>query len=237
MYPDDSIQAYVEKWWLIDKSKDIKRGRLIKAFVPHVDQTPLTLIPTGRTDPTDHHKANYTIEPLRIDKPSRTYKLPVAALPEFEGEVRTVYRAKKRPVLIISAGGPDIPKELTRGKPGWQTAPTILVAPYYGADKGGKRAGFREEFIERIRRCEYPHYIWDILPLPGNAGESILRLDHIQPIGRHYLSYEWTEHCLSNEAMIIVNEWLHWLLEYDLPTDSTLYYYRKELKNTITNSL
>jgi len=231
MYPDDSIQAYVGKWWLIDESRDIERGRLIKAFVPHVDQIPMTLNPIGRTDPTDHSRANYTLEPLRVDKPSRTYILPVAALPDFEGEVRTVYRAKKRPVLIISPGGPDIPRELRHGKPRWQTAPTILVAPYYGADKGAKRSGFREEFIERIRRCEYPHYIWDILPLPGRVGESILRLDHIQPIGRHYEAYEWTQHCLSDEAMLILNEWLHWFLEDDLPTDSTLFDFREELIN------
>jgi hypothetical protein len=229
MYPEDSIQAYVGKWWLTDVSKDIKRGRLIKAFVPHVDQIPMILSPIGRANPTDHSKANFTLEPLRIDKPSRTYMLPVAALPEFEGEVRTVYRAKKRPVLIISAGGPDIAKELRYGKPRWQTAPTILVAPYYGAGEGAKRSGFRGEFIERIRRCEYPQYMWDILPLRGEGGESILRLDHIQPIGKHYETYELTPYCLAEEAMLILNEWLHWLLEDDLPADSILFYYREQL--------
>ena len=231
MYPDDSIQAYAGEWWVIDNSKEIKRGRLIKGFIPHVDQIPWTLIPTGRTDPTDHSKANYTLEPLRINKPSQTYKLPVAALPDFEGEVRTVYRAKKRPVLIISTGGPDVPKELSRGKPGWQTAPTILVAPYYGAHKGEKRSGFKPEFIERIRRCEYPHYIWDMLPLSNDVDESILRLDHIQPIGRHYESYEWSQYCLSDEAMLILDEWLHWFLEDDLPEKSTLLEFRKGLRN------
>jgi hypothetical protein len=65
--------------------------------------------------------------------------------------------------------------------------------------------------------------------LPGGAGESILRFDHIQPIGRHYEAYEWTQHCLSNEAMLILNEWLHWFLEDDLPTDSTLFDFREEL--------
>jgi len=229
IYPDDSIQAYVGKWWLIDESKELKRGQLIKVFVPHVDQIPMTLNPIGRADPTDHFRANFTLEPLRIDKPSHAYKLPVAALPDFEGEVRAVYRAKKRPALIISAGGPDIPNKLRHGKPKWQTAPTILVAPYYGADKGGKRAGFRDEFIERVRRCEYPHYIWDILPLPGDVSESILRLDHIQPIGRHYETYEWTRYCLSDEAMIIFSEWLHWLLEDELPDNSILFGYREAL--------
>ena len=120
---------------------------------------------------------------------------------------------------------------MRHGKPRWQTAPTILVAPYYGADREGKRSGFREEFVERIRRCEYPHYIWDILPLPGGAGESILRLDHIQPIGKHYESYEWTHYSLSEEAMLILNEWLYWLLEGELPEKSTLLEIREALLN------
>ncbi len=229
MYPEESIQAYVSSWWSIDETREIRRGRLIKAFVPHVHQVPMTLIPKGRTDPTDHSRADYTLAPLRIAQPSPTYKLPVAALPDYEGEIRTVYRAKKRPVLVISAGGPDIPRELRIGKPKWQTAPTILVAPYYGADEGDKRSGFSDEFVERVKRCEYPHYVWDILPLTNTVRESILRLDHIQPIGRHHDAYEWTDHCLSDEAMLIFDEWLHWLLEDELPEDSVLHGFREAL--------
>ena len=67
--------------------------------------------------------------------------------------------------------------------------------------------------------------------MPGNAGESILRLDHIQPIGKHYESHEWTQYCLSEEAMLILNEWLHWLLEDELPDESTLLDIREALLN------
>jgi hypothetical protein len=117
------------------------------------------------------------------------------------------------------------------GSPRWQTAPTLLVAPYYGIDRGARRAGFPEPLVTRIRRCEYPQFVWDRLPLAGETEASLLRLDHIQPLGRHHESYEWTEHCLSEEAMFIMDEWLHWLLEEDLPEESVLYDFREGLLN------
>jgi hypothetical protein len=189
---------------------------------------PVTLIPKGRSEPTDHSSVDYKLEPLQIHKRTPLPKLPPAAFPEFEGEVRTVYRAKKRPMLVISTGGPEVPRKITEGKPRWQTDPTILAAPYYGASKSSKRSGFRAEFVERVRRGEYPNFQWDLLPLPDRAStESILRFDHIQPIGRHHDSYEWTGHCLSGPAMEIIDQWLHWLIENELPEDSDLLYLRE----------
>ncbi len=230
-YPDESIQAYASKWWIKDEARELRRGRLIRAFVPHVDLTPMALVPEGRSkDPTDHSLVRYRLESLQIHKKRTLPALPPAAFPNYPGEVKTVYRTKKRPVLIISVGGPEIPDELRRGKPRWQTNPTVLAAPYYGVSEGGKRSGFSEAFIGRVRRAEYPNYLWDTLPISTYTKDSsILRFDHLQPIGRHHDSYEWTEHCLSEEAMIIIDEWLHWLIEDDLPEDSILFDFREGL--------
>jgi hypothetical protein len=74
--------------------------------------------------------------------------------------------------------------------------------------------------------------MWDILPLRDDFGVSLLRLDHIQPIGRHYETYEWLPYCLAEEAILILNEWLHWLLEDDLPVDSILFDCREQLIKT-----
>ena len=97
----------------------------------------------------------------------------------------------------------------------------MLVAPYYGADLGGKTGGWRPEFVERIRRCEYPQYMWDSLPLGGRE-ESILRLDHIQPLGRHGESYELTEYVLGEEAMLLLDDYLDWLIQGEIPAGSVL---------------
>jgi hypothetical protein len=91
---------------------------------------------------------------------SPNLKLPVAALPQYKKEVKAVYRAKKRPGLIVCSGGTKIDRILTAGKPNWQTSRTVIVAPYYGADEGGKRSGFRPEFAKvLIIHTEHDFYI------------------------------------------------------------------------------
>src|SRR5690606_34576001 len=101
-----------------------------------------------------------------------------------EGEVWAAYRAKKRPCLVLSNLSQPVDKSLTRGKPNWTTAPTILCARYYGATRG-TRAGFSDEFVTRIRHCEYAQFFWDCLPFPRGE-ESILRIDQLQPVGTHH---------------------------------------------------
>ena len=136
---------------------------------------------------------------------------------------------KKRPALIISSGGSVAEKELIKGKPAWQTAPTILVVPYYGVEQNGRRAGFSEEFINRIKKAEYPNFHWDILPIRGEGKKgSLCRLDHILPLGKHHDSVEFTEYCLSDEAMLIVDQWLEWLIEGTKPGED-LQYLRENL--------
>ena len=229
-YTDDTVQAYVSPWWITDNKRDFRRGRLIKAFLPHVHQIPFTLIPTGRSeDPTDHSKIRYTMKELKLlDKNDRSL-LPASALVVPEGENILAFRGKKRPALIISSGGDEIPENLRKGKPAWQTAPTILVVPYYGVAQDGKRAGFSEPFVDWVKKAEYPNFYWDRLPITGEGQKgSICRLDHILPLGRHHDSVEFTEHCLSEEAMEIMSQWLRWLIEEILP-DGDLLYLREEL--------
>jgi len=229
-FADDTIQSYISSWWITDKNHDYRRGRLIKAHLPHVHQVPFTLIPTGRgEDPTDHTKIRYTMKELKLlDKHDMSF-LPAAALVVPEGEKILAYRGKKRPALIISSGGDEIPKQLRIDKPAWQTTPMILVVPYYGAEQKEKRAGFNEVFIERIKKAEYPNFYWDKLPIPGEGDKgSICRLDHILPLGRHRDSVEFTEHCLSEAAMEIIYQWLSWLIGEGKPSGN-LEYLRENL--------
>ena len=164
MYEDGSLQFFIHTetspWWTINKNKELCRGRLLMAFVPHTDQIPNVLIPESRGEATVHDRINYRIEDFSVANPPRKPKLPITAVHDFPGEKRFVYRAKKRPVVVISLGGPEVPKSLRPGtKPKWQTAPTMLVAPYYGSEMTNLRAGWHGALVERIQRCEYPQYI------------------------------------------------------------------------------
>jgi len=112
------------------------------------------------------------------------------------------------------------------------TSPTILVAPYYGGDQDGRRSGYPPELVERIRHAEYPQFFWDKLPI-GGPKESILRFDHIQPVGSHYSAYEYTGYALSDDAVdLIIDDWLTWLFYGGLPEDSFILDYQKEVVST-----
>jgi hypothetical protein len=221
-YPEISIQNAIHPsaWWVGTKGINYHCGRLILAFLPHVDQVPLRLIPIGRGDGVRHDEALVRIEPLRLKRRERHPSiLPVAALPDFPGEEKIVLRAKKRPALIVSEGGIEVPRTLSRDKPKWQTSSTLLVAPFYGVDEGEQRSGFADQFLNRIRACEYPQFIADRLPIPG-AHESLLKLDHIQPIGKNNDSIELTSFRLSEDAMTVFDCWLKWFLTGKLEKNS-----------------
>jgi len=160
MYCEDSIQfaLSISPWWEIDEKFGYQRGRLVETFIPHVGQLPYTLVPTGRAEPTEHKYAKVKIEPLRVSDPHSSTKLPIAAMPLYGNEIRTLYRAKRRPAIILSEGGPEVDRSLTMGKPKWQTAPTVLVAPFYGTEEGDKRAGFNPEFRPRYSETRNSHF-------------------------------------------------------------------------------
>jgi len=229
MYQTDSIQNIVDSWWEKDSHENLKRGALVYAFIPHVDQVPITLAPKGRKEATEHEKAIISITPLRIKDHRPKESLPVAALSLHEGELWTAYRAKKRPCLVIGTKQPEVKNAYRRNMPKKLTSPTVLVAPYYGADKDGKRAGYNEQLVERIRHAEYPQFMLDSLPI-GGTKNSILRFDHIQPIGLHYYAYEHSGFCLSDEAVeLILNDWIQWLFYGGLPKDSFILDFQKEI--------
>jgi hypothetical protein len=107
-------------------------------------------------------------------------------------------------------------------------AKTILVAPYFGADQDGSRGGWPSAFVQRIRRAEFSQYIWDSLPT-GTTTESILRLDQSQCIGADCKSLEVLPYCLGDTAMQVLDEWLTWLLQGQLPAEGVLADLRKGL--------
>lgn len=230
-YPDLCVQSLLDNWWIEDSDKNaVVRGRLLKTFSPYVDMEPYRLIPDGRTDDTEHKTAKYVVEPWTPGKARKTNKnLPVAALPEWKGEMYLTRRAKLRPVVVLGEAAPEVDrKRLAPGSAKWQTNPTILVAPYYGVDQDGSRGGWNPVFVERIQRCEYPQYVFDSLPLASVSG-SVLRLDHAFSIGRHYKWYEWTDYRLSAEAVEIMDQWFDWFRTGTLSAETTLGSVRKML--------
>lgn len=218
-YPDDWLQALSSPWW--EKTTGpIRRGRLLKAYVPHVNQVPLTMIPTERSDPKRHDRFEGTISELRVNASRRSIQAPVAGLPLHKGEVRTIYRAKFRPVIVLNDFGKKIPKTFEAGS-GWFVSPTLLVAPYYGADQDGTRGGLSDEAKKRVRCCEYPQMMLEMLPIGGTT-TSVLRFDHILPIGDSPASYQATEFTLTPNGLEVLDQWFLWATTGSLIKDGTL---------------
>ena len=233
MYPEDCVQSIIDPsdWWIENKEKNLCRGALIFAFAPHVDQVPYTFEPLGRKEADQHGSARVKVTPLRVNQPLKGTDLPVAAMPLYAGEVWAAYRAKKRPCLVIGSGSMSVDQKLTIGMAKHSTAPTILAAPYYSAIGDGKRGGYKPALLERIRHCEYPQFLWDCLPVSKKTHESILRFDHLQPIGTHHDSYQLTEYKLSSGALEVVDELLQWLVWGGVHEDSLIAMYREEIES------
>ena len=147
-------------------------------------------------------------------------------MPRYDNEMLCVYRTKKRPAIIISKGGSFVEKALTKDRSKGRTNPTILVAPSYSADKG-----FSNEFCERVQRCQYPQFLWDNLPIGGTEKGSIIRFDHLQPIGKSKKSVEFTNYFLSDKAMAFIMEWIDWLLTDQMDKESVFCEARSFLMN------
>lgn len=224
MFPEDSVQSLTNEWWVEDRAQRLMRGRLIRTFVPYPEMKPHRLVPEDRgEDARQHARANFRVEAFRIgDPPPAAGLLPVAAFPLRPGEIYFVQRGKVRPAVVLSLGGPHVPDAIRGGRERWQGAPTLLVAPFYGADPGGTRGGWPAQFVQRIRRAEYPQYVWDPLPLPGGPTESILRLDHLMPIGADPAGFRIEPYRLGAEALGLLDEWLQWLVTDTLSGDSIL---------------
>jgi hypothetical protein len=230
-YPEASVHNLTGSWWESASDKRVTRGRLLRAIVPYPDMKPYRLVPVGRGDDAkQHQRANYQIEEFRTGDPTQNVSvLPVAGLPLRSGETHLVRRGKMRPVVVLATAGNVVDDRFKRDSASWQHRPALLVAPYYGVEADGTRAGWNPEFVARIQRAEYSQYVWDILPIGGSPEGSILRLDHIFPIGADPANWVMTDYRLRGDALTYLDEWLSWHTSGSLLENGLLAYTRTEL--------
>ena len=100
----------------------------------------------------------------------------------------------------------------------YKTYPMLRAAP-------GEVLDFNPPPVEDSRKQRKDHNA-EFVPI--SKTKAILRLDQLQPIGRHGESFELTRFRLSMDALAILDEWMSWLLTGDLPTDGGLAAVRAE---------
>lgn len=223
-YPDTSPapQDVISPWWQeVGSDAPIRPGSLGWAYPPFTEQRPFMLELVARSEPTEHRVLKYTLKPLVPGAHKLAPTLPIAAFPDYPEEVKLVLRSKNRPVLVLSLNGHDVDPAFSRPRAAWQVAPSMLVAPYFGIEKKDGRAGWDPRFVERIRRCGFPQYMWDHLPISSSTS-SILRLDHAQGLPMQPSAFKHTGFQLSEDALRLVREWYLWLLLGHVPKGGVL---------------
>lgn len=232
-YPTDCIQGFIGgQWWEETPNNTKERWRLGKALVRHVSAEAYEIIPKGRNKATEHSTADIEICRLDVSKrPPAMTDLPLAGMPVYQGERIAVQRAKFRPVLILATPGCTIEKSIREGLCRSIHCPTYIVAPFYGADQDGTRAGLSPEFVSRIKQFRYSQFFWDSLPIGGPNG-SLLRFDQIQPIEPDLAAWVSTPFKLSEDAALILEDHLRWHITQTQPiVDSLIAYFRQAIQD------
>jgi hypothetical protein len=110
-----------------------------------------------------------------------------------------VMRSKPRPVMLVKPPDPMLLK-LQGARPGRITRHICTVALIYRLHDETGAARFPAEVLERIRRLEYPQFLY--LPKGGKISEdSLARFDEIQSVALAQLTP--TGYSLSSDAVAI----------------------------------
>lgn len=111
-----------------------------------------------------------------------------------------IIRAKRRPVILISRAGTEQADSTRR------LGDCFLVAPVYSFGGDEVRAGYPQDFIERVKAYVY----WNLFYLPAythaRIRESFVRLDRIQAIHKNLL--EHMPVTLSDDAQYLFQSWI-----------------------------
>ncbi len=67
------------------------------------------------------------------------------------------------------------------------------------------------------------------MPLEGPE-ESVLFLNHMQAIGKHHDSIEMLPYRLSEDALVVLEEWINWYFSSELEEDGLLNYFKENVE-------
>src|SRR5262245_8813173 len=68
-YPEDCIQYLVDPWWTVDASPGLCAGRLVRAYIPHIEPEALVLHVDGQIGSTGHASVDIRVGALDAKSP------------------------------------------------------------------------------------------------------------------------------------------------------------------------
>lgn len=168
-------------------------------------------------DETKTYASEFTISSSKKDTFNRSTPLYTPRL-EIDEEF-VVIRAKRRPVVLITPTPEEIDTRSVRGR-GKINLNLCVAAPIYSViDKEGL-AKYTEQFVDRVRKLEFPHLFF----IPENPGKgirhSICRLDCLQVCFSNQM--DAVDSCFSDDVLRVflgqVNSYLTGIYEGDYQT-------------------
>jgi hypothetical protein len=186
------------------------------AYYPHEHLQLWRPIPDPN-EPTKTMASAFQIVAAGQDAFRRT--LPLGS-PKLEtNEEFIVVRAKRRPVLLIQPETPWLGIE-NRGYRGRIQRRRCLVAQIFGlADTKTGETMFSPSFVERVRKMEFPQFMF----IPRYAGmfevDSVLRLDELQSVFTPHL--EPKQYSLGDELTSVLKGQIQFLLTGAGPSEYT----------------
>jgi hypothetical protein len=127
-----------------------------------------------------------------------------------------VVRAKKRPVVLLSEPLPGIKADPVRR--GDKVNRNIcFVAPLYSIVDQHEKPKYSQNFVNRVRKLEFPHFLF----IPANKRfairDSILRLDSLRPVFKSHL--DPIDLRLSDDIMKVLRGQIQFVLTGKSETD------------------
>lgn len=149
----------------------------------------------------------YRVEPLpqgEFDNPGS----PNQVLGLRSDERAMIIKTKRRPVILISRAGTERADSTRR------QGDCFLVAPVYSFGGDEVRAGYPQDFIERVKAYVYWNLFYLPAYTPSRIRESFVRLDRIQAIHKNLLEHMAVT--ISDDAQYLFQSWIRVYLGEEL---------------------
>lgn len=219
MFIDEYFDSGYYKELPLQERSQLRFGRICwtHAYYPHEDLQFFRPVPDP-AEPTKTIANRFQIEPAGQNAFRRGLPLQVPKL--ASNEEFLVVRAKRRPVVVIQ---PEmlIPSTINQGYRGRVHRRRCSVAQVFGlSDSVTGREEFSPEFVNRVRKMEYPQLMF----LPKRAGlfevDSLLRLDELQSVFTAHLTAE--KFTFADEVVTILCDQVQYLFAQKGSNDYTL---------------
>jgi len=207
------MAALVDEWYEERKGQPpYSLGAVCVAPSPYL-VSDIYAVRCDHYDPADPGSAYYSVTPISTrvlgKTPTAFHQHPHHALGLHKDEELMVAKAKLRPVVILSAEM-DLRQAGLGSLLRKRIEECFVCAPIYSIYGPRGESKLAADFVDRMRRLEWPYFF----PLPESKEfgrkESFLRFDRLSVISKGNL--DGTRTWVSEDGMLFVLSWLWYYL-------------------------